>query len=58
MSEKDPFGPEAHDKAFPEHKKPGHYCLDWDGLWICPDCEEFECCTCRFEDDPTPNEKA
>ncbi len=46
----DPFGPEAHDKHAPTHSgKRGHYCYDWDGLWICEDCSEFECCKCEFE---------
>lgn len=46
----DPFGPEAHDEAVPRHsKKRGHYCPEWDDLWICEDCEEFECCEC-FEE--------
>lgn len=36
-----------HDKYCPEHSgKRGHYCWDWDGLWICEDCQEFKVCTC------------
>lgn len=45
--ERDPFGPDAHDEHHTSHSKSmGHYCCDWDGLWICEDCPEFECCTC------------
>ena len=47
MTEEDPFGPESHDKFFSTHsKKQGHYCLEFDGLWICQDCDEFDCCDC------------
>lgn len=49
MSE-DPFGPEAHDRHVPKHKGEwGHYCWEWDGLWICSECGEFECCSCWHE---------
>jgi len=24
----------------------GHHCSDWDGLYICDDCPEKECCSC------------
>lgn len=47
---KDPFGKYAHDTHWTEHSRnKGHYCLDWDGLWICEDCSEFECCQCYSE---------
>lgn len=43
----DPFGMAAHDRAAPKHSGiKGHYCLEFDGLWICEDCTEFDCCTC------------
>lgn len=43
----DPYGPEAHDLGWPQHsKKRGHYCEEWDGLWICEDCSEFKHCSC------------
>lgn len=48
----DPFGQKAHDDnccPLGHSGDYGHYCLDWDGLWICKDCAEFDCCTC-FED--------
>ena len=48
----DPFGKEMHDKHCPEHSgNKGHFCGDWDGLWICEDCEEFKCCWCGLEDE-------
>lgn len=44
---KDPFGPETHNTLFPYHSgKCGHYCWDYDDLWICEDCEEFHSCSC------------
>ncbi len=47
---KDPFGPEAHNEQIPNHSGlHGHYCVEWDGLWICEDCDEFDCCSC-FDD--------
>lgn len=43
----EPFGKNEHDKHHPEHSgKHGHYCCDFDGLYICEDCDAFECCTC------------
>lgn len=26
--------------------KKGHFCLEWDSLWICEDCQEFQACKC------------
>lgn len=50
----DPFGKEAHDRDVPWHSgEYGHYCCDWDGLWICQQCEEFAFCTC-FEPNQPP----
>lgn len=47
MAIDDPFGPEAHAAAEPEHSgRRGHYCMDFDGLWICEDCLEFQVCSC------------
>jgi hypothetical protein len=46
----DQFGWRSHDKGWPEHSgKRGHYCLEFDGLWICEDCGEFTVCRC-FEE--------
>lgn len=28
----------------------GHYCPEWDFLYICEDCPEFEACHCMFGD--------
>lgn len=48
----DPFGCYAHDtgprQIQDQHSgRYGHYCHEWDGLWICEDCvEEFEVCLC------------
>ena len=49
----DPFGPEAHNTfgiTASHSGNKGHYCADWDGLWICEDCDEFDFCLC-FEDE-------
>lgn len=46
----DQFGRYAHDTQCLNHsRKRGHYCLEFDGLWICEDCSAFECCTCFDE---------
>ena len=46
----DPFGMYAHDDGHPLHSgNCGHYCNDWDGLWICEDCEEFAHCHCEYK---------
>ena len=43
----DRFGSNGHNFYSPEHSdRYGHYCSDWDGLYICEDCEEFKSCTC------------
>lgn len=39
---------EWHDKQHPNATK-AHWCLDYDGLWICEMCEEFETCWCYAE---------
>ena len=53
----DPFGPEAHAAGAPEHSgKRGHYCAEWDGLWICEDCEEFKFCNCWGQADEQGSE--
>lgn len=50
MSIQDQFGREAHDRWSPEHSdKYGHECPDWDFLYICEDCDEFQACTCEKE---------
>lgn len=47
----EPFGPEEHDSHGPPHSgKRGHHCAEFDGLWICEDCPEFDLCTC-FDDE-------
>jgi hypothetical protein len=50
MSEPDdvPFGKNDHAKHCPEHSgAKGHYCREWDGLYICEDCHEFKtACYC------------
>jgi len=41
-------GPEdrkQHDKIHPDNKK-GHFCWEWDFLYICEHCKEFHCCNC------------
>lgn len=44
------FGHNGHNFYSPEHSgRYGHYCPDWDDLYICEDCEEFKSCTC-FKD--------
>ena len=61
MEEEDPFGPEAHDRQCPTHSKEnGHYCHEFDGLWICKDCSEATCCLCfgRVLREPTAEEMA
>ena len=43
----DRMGHENHRKVAPKHSgRKGHYCFDWDGMWICEDCIEFETCFC------------
>lgn len=44
---RDPFGKRAHNKTHKSHRgKYGHYCWEWDGLWICAECGEFHACRC------------
>ena len=43
----DRFGMTGHNFYKPNHSgKYGHYCPDWDYLYICEDCDEFKSCTC------------
>lgn len=43
----EPFGKNDHDRHQPGHSgKHGHECPEWDYLYICADCEEFEFCEC------------
>ena len=43
------FSKEWHNDVFPTHScKQGHYCLEWDDMYICEDCMEFGCCECEF----------
>jgi hypothetical protein len=47
----DRFGWRDHDRAKPTCKhsgRYGHYCGEWDGLWICEDCSEFQVACCCF----------
>jgi len=48
----DPFGPEAHDQNC--SGRLGHYCAEWDGLYICENCPEFKWCLCEFVNEVTP----
>jgi hypothetical protein len=41
----DPNTPEGH-ATYGHSNVLGHYCIEWDFLYICKDCPEFECCTC------------
>lgn len=51
MSEREPFDKDDHDEHCPHHSgKRGHYCPEWDELYICEDCPEFESCVCKFEE--------
>ena len=47
----DRFGPNGHryyNKG--QHtNRFGHFCPEWDYMWICSDCKEFQACKC-FED--------
>ncbi len=47
----DGFDKAAHKKYCPDHSGiNGHYCPEWDYLWICQDCEmEYSCCCCFHE---------
>lgn len=50
----DRFGPNGH-KYY--HKgshtnRFGHFCSEWDYLWICGDCKEFQACKCFEECNP------
>jgi hypothetical protein len=48
----DPFGKWQHDNCSGGLKhsgKRGHYCIEWDDLYICEDCSEFECCRCFID---------
>lgn len=47
----DHFGWVRHDRgAARSHSgRWGHFCLEWDGLWICEDCGEFDACLCCRE---------
>ena len=48
----DPHGKEAHDREAVGHSGLlGHECPEWDGLYICEDCDEFDDCSCEFVDD-------
>lgn len=42
------FDKKWHDTEAPGHSgKHGHYCPEWDYLYICEDCEmEWSCCGC------------
>lgn len=47
-------GKTNHTITCPTHSgNKGHYCWDWDGLYICADCPEFECCSCSGLDKET-----
>lgn len=42
------FGKGGHDEHNPTHSGDrGHFCPDWDDLWICIDCREYAtACSC------------
>lgn len=40
VEEKDWYTEEEFEQGY-------HFCVDWDGLFITPDSEEFKCCTCH-----------
>ena len=43
-------GKKAHDRENPTHLNfSGHYCLTFDGLWLCAECPEFRVCECDEE---------
>lgn len=52
MNNEDPnyaFSEEWHKDMCPNHSgKQGHYCLEWDDMYICEDCEEFKYCECGY----------
>lgn len=42
------FDKAEHDRELPKHSGAyGHYCPDWDYMYICDDCHEREGCTCQ-----------
>lgn len=42
---------DAHDKYASDHSgAKGHNCPEWDYLYICKDCPEFECCICNLKE--------
>ena len=42
-----PCGKDDHDLYMPHHSgNNGHYCPDWDGMYICDDCPEADVCFC------------
>ena len=58
VDDDDPFGKKNHDSQLPSHKGEfGHYCYNWDGLYICGDCSEIACCTCLDVDSLTEEER-
>ena len=49
----DRFGPNGHRFYSKDHSnRYGHFCPEWDYMWICEDCKEFEACSCFKECDP------
>jgi len=41
-----------HDRKCSHHSgKKGHYCPEWDALYICEDCPEYKACKCFKEKD-------
>ena len=45
-----------HDWKCCNNSKWGHYCAEWDGLYICEHCDEFFCCGC-FWDAPEDDQR-
>lgn len=47
MSNPEAFSKEWHDELCKNHSNEnGHYCSEWDDMYICEDCSEFRCCAC------------
>jgi len=47
----DMLSKDLHDQHFQAHSGAGgHYCLHWEGLWICRDCHEWKSCQCDLKE--------
>lgn len=53
----DRFGPNGHRHYHKSHtNRFGHFCPEWDYMWICNECREFNACRC-FENCDSNYEK-